>query len=158
MTGEVSQAAERPSDLLIRIEPRLRRALVARYGLDVGSEVTAEAVAWGVEHSEQLAAMENPVGYLYRVGQSAARRWLRPRMTVAFPREPQSPDDSDLDGDVFDELRRLKPDHRVAVLLVHGYGFTYREVADLLEVTEAAVNNYVHRGLKALRKRLEDRT
>lgn len=158
MTGEVPEATARPSDLLIQIEPRLRRALVARYGLDVGSEVAAEAVAWGVEHAEKLAAMENPSGYLYRVGQSAARRWFRRRVTIVFPREPQSPDDTDLPGDVFDELRRLKPDQRVAVLLVHGYGFTYREVADLLEATEAAVNNYVHRGLKTLRMRLEERT
>ena len=158
MTGEVPEATARPSDLLIQIEPRLRRALVARYGLDVGSEVAAEAVAWGVEHAELLEAMENPAGYLYRVGQSAARRWLRRRVTVIFPREPEWPDAADLPGDVFEELRRLKPDHRVAVLLVHGYGFTYQEVADLLEVSEAAVNNYVHRGLKTLRARLEDRT
>lgn len=158
MTGEVPEATARPADLLIQIEPRLRRALVARYGLDTGSEVAAEAMAWGVEHAEQLAAMENPAGYLYRVGQSAARRWLRQRATVVFPREPQWPDAPELPGDVFEELRRLKPHQRVAVLLVHGYGFTYREVADLLEVTEAAVNNYVHRGLKTLRTRLEDRT
>jgi RNA polymerase sigma factor (sigma-70 family) len=158
MTGEVPGATGSPSHLLIQIEPRLRRALVARYGLDVGSEVAAEAVAWGVEHAEQLATMENPSGYLYRVGQSAARRWHRRRATVVFPREPQWPDAADLPGDVFEELRRLKPDHRVAVLLVHGYGFTYREVADLLGVTEASVNNYVHRGLRTLRGRLEDRT
>ena len=41
------------------------------------------------------------------------------------------------------------------MLLVHGYGYSYREVADLLEVTEAAVTNYAHRGLKKLRSRLE---
>jgi RNA polymerase sigma-70 factor (ECF subfamily) len=158
MTGDGLEAGERASDLVVQIEPRLRRALVARYGLDVGSEVAAEAIAWGVEHAEQLAAMQNPSGYLFRVGQTAARRWFRRRAPVVFPREPQSSEDTDLPGDVFDELARLKPDHRVAVLLVHGYGFSYREVADLLEVTEAAVNNYVHRGLKALRTRLEERT
>lgn len=157
MTGQVPEAAASRADLVVKIEPRLRRALVAHYGLDVGSEVAAEAVAWGVEHAEELAAMDNPAGYLYRVGQSAARRWLRGR-AVVFPREPQWHDGTDLPGDVFEELKRLKPGHRVAVLLVHGYGFTYQEVADLLEVTEAAVNNYVHRGLKTLRQRLEDRT
>ncbi|MEO8695965.1 MAG: sigma factor-like helix-turn-helix DNA-binding protein [Acidimicrobiales bacterium] len=49
----------------------------------------------------------------------------------------------------------MKPDHRVAVLLVHGYSFTYREVAALLGVSEAAVTNYVHRGLTRLRSILE---
>ena len=43
----------------------------------------------------------------------------------------------------------------MAVLLVHGYGFSYREVAEVLDVSEAAVTNHVHRGLRKLRSRLE---
>jgi DNA-directed RNA polymerase specialized sigma24 family protein len=42
------------------------------------------------------------------------------------------------------------------VLLVHGYGFTYREVVDLLHVSEAAVTNHIHRGLTRLRSLLEE--
>ena len=155
MTGEIAGKGTGPSDLVVQIEPKLRRALVARYGVDLGSEVSAEAVAWGVEHIDQLAEMQNPAGYLFRVGQTAARRLLRRRMPVVFPREPEWTDAPHLRGDLFDELARLKPEQRVAVLLVHGYGFSYREVAELLDVTESAVTNYVHRGLKKLRKRLE---
>ena len=41
--------------------------------------------------------------------------------------------------------------------MVHMYSFTYREVAELIGVTEAAVTNYVHRGLKRLRHLLAER-
>jgi RNA polymerase sigma factor (sigma-70 family) len=157
VSGEAAKSTSARSALLTEIEPRLRRALVARYGLDIGCEVAAEAMLWGVENADRLSAMGNPAGYLFRVGQTIARRLFRDRDRLVFPDEPRWADSSDLPGDVFDELKRLKPEQRVAVLLVHGYGFTYREVADLLEVTEAAVTNYVHRGLAKLRSRLEAR-
>lgn len=134
----------------------MRRALVARYGVDLGREVTADAVAWAWEHADRLSAVENVAGYLYRVGQSSVRaRRVRERRVVVFPAEPAWHDGVELPGDVFAELARLKPEQRVAVLLVHGYGFSYREVAEVLEVSEAAVTNHVHRGLRKLRSRLE---
>ena len=141
------------------VEPRLLRALVARYGLEVGQEVTADAIAWGWEHRDQFETMTNPAGYLSRVGQSAARRSRRfGRGRVEFPSEPIWNDAPNLRGDVFDELRHLKAEQRVAVLLVHGYGFSYREVAQLLDTTEPAVTNHVHRGLRKLRARLESKS
>jgi hypothetical protein len=54
-------------------EPRLRRALVSRYGFDAGREATAAARAWGFEHWSELRTMTNPTGYLFRVGCSRAR-------------------------------------------------------------------------------------
>src|SRR5262249_19579169 len=65
---------------------RLRRALVAAYGVDVGSDASADALAWAWEHRDELATMANPAGYLYRVGQSAARRY-RPR-AIRLPEPP----------------------------------------------------------------------
>jgi RNA polymerase sigma factor (sigma-70 family) len=140
------------------IERTLSRAFAARYGLELGAEVTAETMVWAWEHWERVATMDNAAGYLYRVGQSAARRHVRwSRRRVDLPVEPRRDDGTELRGDVFDALARLKPDQRVAVLMVHGYSFTYREVAELLGVSEAAVTNHVHRGLNRLRSILEER-
>ena len=155
MMAIANGASAETSKLLIDIEPRLRRALVARYGVDIGVEAAADAIAWGCEHADRLVEIDNPSGYLYRVGQSAARRQLRAgRAQLRFPAE-EIRAETELPGDVFEELKRLKPEQRVAVLLVHGYGFTYREVAEVLSVSEAAVTNHVHRGMKRLRRRLE---
>ena len=62
-------------------EPRLRRALAAGLGADRGREALAEAMAWAWEHRDRLSGMENPVGYLYRVGRSRTRS---PRRRVLF--------------------------------------------------------------------------
>ena len=48
------------------VSARLRRALVARYGVELGCEAFADALGWEWEHRDQLVAMHNPTGYLYR--------------------------------------------------------------------------------------------
>ncbi len=67
-------------------EPRLSHSLAAAYGIEIGTEVTADALTWAWEHWEKVRAMDNPAGYLYRVGQSKARRYHRPRKL--FPALP----------------------------------------------------------------------
>lgn len=149
--------AERYETVVGPVEDQVRRALVARYGVDVGTDAAAEAIAWAWEHLEELTAMANPAGYLFRVGQSATKRlfrWRRP--APVFPPEPAHPEMGVFDVDLFDALTQLKPDQRVAVLMVHGYGFTYRDVANVLDTTESAVTNHVHRGLAKVRRILGD--
>ena len=58
-------------------EARVRAGLVAAYGPEVGLEAASEAMAYGWEHWDRLSPMDNPAGYLYRVGQTAARRSRR---------------------------------------------------------------------------------
>lgn len=140
------------------IEPAavtLRRALVARNGIEDGCDAAAEAIAWAWEHRDDVEQMSNPIGYLFRVGQSSLRRERRVRGRRAeFRIEPTSADTADFDADLFAALRRLSADQRTAVVMVHMYGFRYRDVAELLDMSEAAVTNHVHRGLARLRRML----
>lgn len=101
--------------------------------------------------------MTNPLGYLFRVGQSSLRRERRIRARRGQLRvEPFVESAAPLDADLFAGLRRLTADQRTAVVLVHMYGFSYRDVADVMDASEAAVTNYVHRGLRRLRLMLEE--
>ena len=43
-------------------EPPLQRALVARWGVDVGRQATADALSWGWEHWQRVEEMGNPIG------------------------------------------------------------------------------------------------
>jgi DNA-directed RNA polymerase specialized sigma24 family protein len=52
-------------------------------------------------------------------------------------------------------LRELTEHQRVCVVMVHGYGWTHREVADLISVATTTVQNHVERGLANLRRHLE---
>ncbi len=143
---------------LVVIERAVRRALVARNGVELGCEAAAEAMAWAVEHRDRLDAIDQPVGYLYRVGQSSLRRqrrWSRPA-PVRF--DVASDDPVPFDRELFHALERLSHDQRVAVVMVHCYGYRYRDVAEVLGASEAAVTNHVHRGLTRLRTLLGDPT
>lgn len=142
--------------MLEALEPRLRRAFVARFGWPDGIDVTADVMEWAWAHRDRLAGMENPAGYLWRVGISQSRRmhrWRRERgrlppdivgsaMSGWF--EPQLPA----------ALNRLDRDSRTAVVLVHCFDWSYAEVASLLDVPLHTVRNRIHRGMASLREEL----
>ncbi len=57
-------------------EPLLRRALVGGFGPDVGREATSETLTYGWKNWDRVAGLDNPTGYLYRVGERWALRYL----------------------------------------------------------------------------------
>ncbi len=57
------------------VEPRLLQALVAVYGPVDGRGATVDALSWAWEHWDRLQEIENKPAYLFRVGQSATRRY-----------------------------------------------------------------------------------
>ena len=135
-------------------EPRLRRAFVARFGVEHGNDVTADVLAYAWEHWETLVTTANPVGYLYRVGQSRARRYRRWARPVEFPMERSLPGTS-VDPRLGAALSRLSADQRVAVILVHSYGWTYAEAAEALGTPVSTFRNHLQRGMTRLRTILE---
>jgi RNA polymerase sigma factor (sigma-70 family) len=132
------------------VESRLRRALVAAYGVEDGMEATTDALAWAWEHQARLPGLNQPVAYLFRVGQSRRRRRrvpiFRPRLEWSEPWvEPA------LAG----ALSRLSQRQRVAVVLVHGYEWTLVEVAEVLGVGPTTVQTHLRRGIERLQRALE---
>lgn len=74
-----------------RTEPRLRHALIASYGVEAGTEAASEALAYGWEHWERIRDMDNPAGYLFRVGRSRSRRVPAASRAAAYSKfEPGS--------------------------------------------------------------------
>ncbi|QGG95074.1 RNA polymerase sigma factor [Actinomarinicola tropica] len=130
------------------VEPRLRRALVALRGADRGRDAAAEALAWAWEHWAEVRRMQNPAGYLYRVGQSRSRAR---RIRLLPARAEAAPPDS---IDLVRALRTLTERQRTAVVLVHGCGWSYDDVAEALEVSKSSVGTHVQRGLERLRDEL----
>jgi RNA polymerase sigma-70 factor (ECF subfamily) len=136
---------------------QVRRALVAFYGVEIGTEAAAEALSVTWERWSEVSVMGNPAGFVFRVGQSKARPhvrwWVRRDSFPSTEGQIAAPDGARLE--VLDALRRLKPEQRAAVVLVKSHGYSYREAADILGVSEAAVTNHVHRGLTRLRTIME---
>ena len=149
MGGDSGEAGFR--EFVVGVEPRLRTALVAAYGHDRGREAAAEALAYAWEHWKDVRAMDNPAGYLFRVGQSRTRRLRHgaPLFQMSSPELPWV--EPALPG----LLAGLPERQRVAVCLVHGYGFTFKETADVMGIGLSSVQKHVERGLARLRERLE---
>jgi RNA polymerase sigma factor (sigma-70 family) len=133
------------------VEPRLRRAFVAAFGTDRGREATQEALTWAWANWNQVRVMTNPAGYLWRVGRSRSRP--RRREPLLLP-EPAA-DDPMIEPSLVPALRSLSAHQRAAVLLVHGYEWQLREVADLFGVSVSTVQTHVTRAMTKLRAALE---
>jgi RNA polymerase sigma-70 factor (ECF subfamily) len=132
------------------VEPRLRVALSASLGSEVGRDATAETLAYAWEHWPEVRAMDNPAGALYTVGRNTGRRWWR-RRPVVFPAvdsqwvpwiEPELPA----------ALARLSEQQRVVTMLMHCYEWTMSEVAELLDISESTVQSHSERGMAQLRR------
>jgi RNA polymerase sigma-70 factor (ECF subfamily) len=137
-------------DFVREVEPRLRRAFVGCRGVDGAREATAEALAYAWEHRARVLAMENPAGYLYRVGQSRTK--ARRRVALPSPTDLRLPD---VEPALIPALLALPDQQRTAVWLVHACGWTYAEAADAMEISRSAVGTHVSRALDALRRALE---
>ena len=136
------------TDFVTEVQPRLHRAFEATYGIDVGREATAEALAYGWEHWDRLQKMENPAGYLYRVGRSRARA-LRVPLRV-FP-EVETEQWPWVEPALPEALSRLPERQRTVVVLIHSFSWTHAEVAGLLGISRGAVQRHETRALAKLR-------
>lgn len=134
--------------------PRLRRAFVPARGVEGAADAAAEALAYGFEHWERVKAMANPIGYLYRVGQSRTR----PRKVPPTLPAPAAVGLSDVEPALVPALMELPDTQRSAVWLVHACGWTYAEVAEAMGTSTSMVGNHVSRGLARLRDLLEVET
>ena len=140
------------SQFVAETEPRLKVALVAAFGREVGTEAVADALLYGWEHWERIRHMENPTGYLWTVGRNRARRLASrsPRLfaSVRVDRLP------DVEPGLAPALEGLSERQRVSVLLVHGFEWTLAEVAELLGVSVSTVQKHTERAMSRLRRSL----
>lgn len=130
-------------------QTRLRRALVGAVGIGRVDDAVASALEWACAHRGELAAMANPMGYLFRVGQSKSRPRRRvlllPAHSVELP---------DIEPGLIPALRALPRNERIAVWLAHGCGWTHAEIAAALGVERTTASTHVRRALAHLRAQL----
>lgn len=135
------------------VEPRLLQSLVSAYGPRDGREATVDALSWAWEHWDRLGRIDNKLGYLYRVGQSATRRYSSLAIPVPATASEQVPL-VDVDPGLLPALSRLSEQQRTVVVLVHGFGWSQSEVAKLLDITVSTAREHLSRALRHLRDEL----
>jgi DNA-directed RNA polymerase specialized sigma24 family protein len=133
-------------------EPKIRQSLTAAFGVQVGKDAAADALAMAWEQWARVSVMENPIGYVYGIGRNKARRTKTRRqpMFVEVPEQLLPNVEPGLPAAVAD----LPEQQRITVTLLHGYGWTMSEVAELLGTKKTTVQNHAERGLTKLRTAL----
>jgi len=136
-------------DFVADNEARLRQALSATLGTQVGRDAAADALGYAWENWERIALMDNPAGYVYTVGRDRGRKSVRRNRPVFYPIdsarlpwvEPSLPF----------ALEGLPDRQREVVVLLYCYEWSMSEVAELLEITKSTVQNHAERGIAKLR-------
>jgi len=136
-----------------RVAPRLNQALISVAG-DAGRDAASESLLYGWEHWERVRRMDNPAGYLYRVGLNRARRSQRYKRRVVFP-EPSGGELPWVEPELPGALADLTAKQRAAVVLIHGFGWTVREVAELMDISAGTVQKHDERAMRKLRSSLK---
>lgn len=126
-------------------------ALGAAFGPERGREAAADALAYGWEHWDRIAAMDNPAGYLYRVGANRAKAMRKPPIEL---RPVEVGSDPWIEPELPAALEQLPEKQRLVLALLYGYQWSMSEIAELLDVSKSTVQSYSERGMKRLRARL----
>ncbi len=138
----------------------------------LGDQTEAEDVAQDVcvRIAKALPAFRQEAAFAtwaYRVTYNAAIDRLRERQRIS-PRAPSelmklidAPGDTTaetqlLARELWDDVRRLPPQQRDAVLLIYAEDLSHAEAATIMGCTEATVSWHLHAARKALKLKLED--
>ena len=136
-------------------EGPIRRALVAGFGLEVGRDAAEEALVHAWQHWDRVSTMENPRGYVYRVGHRTAQKLARRRQRpLALPEVPATVGPTLVEPGLPAALSALTRQQRTVVVLACGYGLSQSDTARLLGITRSSVQRHLERGLAKLRHEL----
>lgn len=144
-------------ELYRRYHPRLARFLV-RLTDDDGlvAEVINDTflVVWNKAGSFRGDSTPSTwiIGICYRKALKALAR-LRPHEPLtAIDGEPAT---ADPQHDIDDAMTRLKPNHRAVLILTYQFGYSYREIGEIVNCPENTVKTRMHHARKALKSILE---
>jgi RNA polymerase sigma-70 factor, ECF subfamily len=140
-------------------QPRLLRTMYLMCG-DRGEaeELTQEAFLRVWERWGRVAAVESPSGYLYATSYNLFRSRLRVvrRRAGLILRQPEPTQSLDARALVVDELRRLPPRQRAALVLTEYVGCSSEEAGGLMGIKSVTVRVLASQARSALRERLEE--
>ena len=140
-------------EFLTGARPRLMRAFLGSLGPSRADDALSAAFEWAVTNWKKLSEMENPIGYLYRVGSTRSTPAKAP---IALPAatEVGLPD---FEPRLVPAMLNLPETQRTAVWLIHACGWNYNDAAHAMGIGESTVGTHASRGLAALRRDLKER-
>jgi RNA polymerase sigma-70 factor (ECF subfamily) len=137
----------------------LRAVVYALEDADLGAEATDEALARAYERWDDVGAMANPAGWVFRVAVNHGRN--RHRRRLLERRKPPPPDrdrpdvEAIADPALAQALARLPLDQRTVIVLRFHLDWSIDAIAESLGCAPGTVKSRLHRGLQRLESMLE---
>jgi RNA polymerase sigma factor (sigma-70 family) len=134
----------------------LVRALSLTLGdVELATEAVDEAMTRAYQRWDRVHCLDNPAGWVYRVGFNWAVSVLRRRKNrrTLFTREPDGM--PWIEPDVHRALGELSVDHRSVVVCRYLFGWSENETATALGIRAGTVKSRLHRATSQLRVRLD---
>lgn len=133
---------------------------------DIAREIAQEVYVRIWRRAHQFRATEgNPLSWIGTITRNCAIDRLRSERTRGFVEftddVPELSDGRDSAGQTLDSivihrlLGDLRPDYRKALMLCYFQGYTYVELAGVLDIPVGTAKSWVRRGLASLKEALE---
>ena len=138
------------------VSPRVYRAVYAIVGKRSAAEdVVADAFtrAWA-KWEGGLASSPSADGWVWQVALNLVKRRSRIREFTFSNLPDRRHDDVKPDGDVWRAVGKLPLRQRQVVVLRYIGGFTEKEIADLLDVSQGSISASLHKARSKLRLKL----
>ena len=142
---------------------RMQRDAVARAlaltlrDADLAAEATDEAMARAYQRWVKVRTLDNPAGWVYRVGLNWSVSFLR-RLHRPAPRwvtgDGTSPAPTVQDPAIDDALAQLSVDHRAVVVCRLLLGWSEAQTATALHIRPGTVKSRLHRAVERLERLL----
>ncbi len=118
----------------------------------MGREAASEALAYAWENWGRISSLDNPIGYVYKVGHNWA---LRSRPLRALPvRLVGTHVEPRVEPGLVAALATLSERQRTVVVMVHCFEYSLAETADVLGLAKTTTQNHLERGMATLRREL----
>lgn len=130
---------------------------------ELAHDLTQEVFLRVFNNRHQLESVENQRAWVYRIATNVAFDALRRRRRLAWlpwrsdhaaalPEPTTPPEAVDQRIAIERALAQLPPDYRAPLLLYGYYGFSVREVAKALDISEGAVKTRLYRAREQFRQ------
>lgn len=140
-----------------RVEPLVRRSLIAMHGPGDGRIAAIDALAWAWRHWDRAAEMRSPAARLARIGVIVARGRrgggaLADKRPIELSQEELTRAFSDSFGpDAASDLAGMSAQDRVALLLMQGWATPVSHVAQVLRSSRSSARRHGGRGAAGFR-------
>lgn len=134
--------------------PQVGRALVVTLrDPDLAADAVDEAMVRAYQRWDQVGVMDNPSGWVYRVGLNYARSRLK-RLLRRPPQRAEVTEFAIADPSIDAAIAQLSVDHRAVVVCRHLLGWSESETAAALGIRPGTVKSRLSRALAQLESTL----